>query len=277
MKDLFLDRIDELYEAFLNLVPNLLLGIVFFGLGVLIVKLIKKQIFSRVVSRAKDSVAAQFITDILVVVIYIIIIFSTFKILGFSTLTQTIIGAAGLTTFIIGFALKDIGENFLAGIIMIFDRPFEMGDLIQIDQQIGRVKKISIRETTIKTTDGKDVYIPNSDIIKKHFINYTIDDQLKESFDITVFPSNNIEEVTDIILEKVNSFNHVLKTRKAHVATKSIDNGLVQLSIFYWYNLRGTRSRDGQLKTDIMLAVLRGLQEKNIGMPRHAQDIAKQN
>jgi small-conductance mechanosensitive channel len=54
-------------------------------------------------------------------------------IIGFDDVTNKILAGAGLTTFIIGFALKDIGENFLAGILMAFQRPFRIGDLIQID------------------------------------------------------------------------------------------------------------------------------------------------
>lgn len=175
--------------------------------------------------------ASQFVTDIILVILYVILLLMTFKVLGLSTVTQTIIGVAGLTTFIIGFALKDIGENFLAGIVMIFDRPFEMGDLIQIENHLGRVIKISIRETTIKTTDGKDVYIPNSDIIKKHLVNFTIDNQLRENFEINVFNSNNIREVIDIIMESVSTFNQILKTRKPAVSIKSFENGMVLTGI----------------------------------------------
>jgi small conductance mechanosensitive channel len=273
MESIFKERIQEIYYDFLHLIPNLVFALVFFGIGALIIHLIKKQIFSRIVRRAKDPVAAQFVTDIILVIFYVFLTLMTFRVLGLSTVTQTIIGAAGLTTFIIGFALKDIGENFLAGIVLIFDRPFEMGDLIQIDNQVGRVIRISIRETTIKTTDGKDVYIPNGDIIKKHFINYTIDNQLRENFEISVFNSNNIREVIDIIMESVSTFNQILKTRKPAVAIKNFDNGMVQLNVFYWYNLGGTRARDGRLKTDVMLAVLEKLKEKNIAFPDHIQDV----
>jgi small conductance mechanosensitive channel len=273
MESIFKERIQEIYYDFLHLIPNLVFALLFFGIGALIIHLIKKQLFSRIVKRAKDPVASQFVTDIILVVFYIFLTLMTFRVLGLSTVTQTIIGAAGLTTFIIGFALKDIGENFLAGIVLIFDRPFEMGDLIQIDNQMGRVIRISIRETTIKTTDGKDVYIPNGDIIKKHFINYTIDDQLRENFEISVFNSNNIREVIELIQETLLSFNQILKTRKPSVGIKNFENGLVQLNVFYWYNLRGTRSRDGRLKTDVMLTVLEKLKENNIAFPDHIQDV----
>ncbi len=273
MESIFKDRLIEIYDGFLHLIPNLVFALIFFAIGVLIIQLIRKQIFSRIVRKAKDAVATQFVTDIIVIVFYIILILMAFRVLGLSMVTQTIIGAAGLTTFIIGFALKDIGENFLAGIVMIFDRPFEMGDLIQIENHLGRVIKISIRETTIKTTDGKNVYIPNGDIIKKHLINFTIDDQLRESFEISIFNNNNVREVMDMILETVSSFNQILKTRKPAVALKNFDNGTVQLNVLYWYNLRGTRARDGKLKTDIMLAVLEKLKENNIAFPDHVQDV----
>ncbi|MEX0996874.1 MAG: mechanosensitive ion channel domain-containing protein [Flavobacteriaceae bacterium] len=273
MESIFKERLIEIYDGFLHLIPSLVYAVIFFGIGALIIYLIKKLLFSRIVKRAKDTVAAQFVTDIFVIIFYIVLILMSFRVLGLSAVTQTIIGAAGLTTFIIGFALKDIGENFLAGIVMIFDRPFEMGDLIQMENHLGRVIKISIRETTIKTTDGKDVYIPNSDIIKKHLINFTIDDQLRESFEISIFNSNNVREVMEMILETVSSFNLILKTRKPTVAIKNFDNGTVQFNVFYWYNLRGTRSRDGKLKTDIMLAVLEKLKEENIAFPDHVQDV----
>lgn len=166
MESIFKERLIEIYDSFLNLIPNLVFAVIFFGFGVLLIRLTRKLLFSRIVKRAKDPVASQFVADIFTIFFYVILTLLTFRVLGLSALTQTFLGAAGLTTFIVGFALKDIGENFLAGIVMIFDRPFQMGDLIQIDNQLGRVIRISIRETTIKTTDGKDVYIPNSDIIK---------------------------------------------------------------------------------------------------------------
>lgn len=264
MKERFSDRIEEVFDSLLDFIPDLIIAIIIFFIGWLVIRLIKKQLFSRVIRKAKDPVASQFVTEIIIFVFYVILIVTSFKFLGLSKLTQTIIGAAGLTTFIIGFALKDIGENFLAGIVMIFDRPFEMGDLIELEGRIGRVIKISIRETTIKTIDGKDVYFPNSDIVKKPFTNYTIDDQLRDTFDIHISSTNNIEEVIDIILEEVNSFQYVLKNKKASVLINSVVGGKTSLAVNFWYSLRGTRARNGKLKTEIIIAVSKKLKEKGI-------------
>ena len=266
MREIYSERIQELYDAFLAFLPDLSFAILFFVLGYIIIRLIKRQIFSRIVKKAKDPVASQFVTDIIIGILYIVLTVLTFKVIGLSKLTQTIIGAAGLTTFIIGFALKDIGENFLAGIVMIFDRPFEMGDLIELDGRMGRVIRISIRETTVKTIDGRDVYFPNSDIVKKPFTNYTIDDQLRDSFEIQLKNDENIREVIDTILKVVQSFSPVLKTKKPSITITDLTGGKVRLSVNYWYNLRGTRSRDGKLKSDIILAVIEDLKEKKVSL-----------
>ena len=76
------------------------------------------------------------------------------------------LAGAGISAFIIGFALKDIGENFLAGIILAFKRPFRVGDIVDINGLKGKVLTLNLRDTQIKTGDGKDVFIPNAVIIK---------------------------------------------------------------------------------------------------------------
>jgi small-conductance mechanosensitive channel len=89
-------------------------------------------------------------------------------------------------TFIIGFTFKDIGENFLSGILMAFKSPFRIGDLVQTGDITGYVTSLSLRETTLKSLDGKDVFIPNSTILKEPLSNFTIDGFLRYEFVIGV-------------------------------------------------------------------------------------------
>ncbi|MCH7413936.1 mechanosensitive ion channel family protein [Belliella sp. R4-6] len=273
MQESFMNSFRELYTDLVDVTPFILMSLLVFIIGLVFIKSVKRIIIRRILTKAKDPVGARFVADIVVFIFYIILIFIVFRTLGLSALTQTIIGAAGLTTFIIGFALKDIGENFLAGIVMIFDRPFEMGDLVEIDGQVGRVIRISIRETTLKTVDGKDVYIPNSDIIKKHFINYTIDDQLRESFEITINNNNDIKQVMKMLTLSLNAVPNLLKNKKPSVSIKNFDNGHVQLVITYWYSLLGSQARNSKLKNDVMLKVIEQLKENNIEMPNHVMDV----
>lgn len=88
-----------------------------------------------------------FILSIISLLLTIILFAICLGVLGFDDVTNKILAAAGLTTFIIGFALKDIGENFLTEILMVFQRPFRIGDLIQIDNIKRRVNEMNLRST----------------------------------------------------------------------------------------------------------------------------------
>lgn len=127
-----------------------------------------------------------FILSIISLLLTIILFVIYLGVLGFDDVTNKILAAAGLTTFIIGFALKDIGENFLTEILMVFQRPFRIGDLIQIDNIKRRVIEMILHSTTIKTLDGIDAYIPNVSILKNNLENFTIDALMRSQFIIGI-------------------------------------------------------------------------------------------
>lgn len=88
MKELYSVKIEEIYTAFLEFLPDLSFAIIFFLLGILIIRLLKKQVFARVVRRAKDPVASQFVTDIVTGIFYIFLVVLTFKVIGLSKYFQ---------------------------------------------------------------------------------------------------------------------------------------------------------------------------------------------
>jgi small conductance mechanosensitive channel len=266
---LLFDLLDQLSKA----LPETLLSIALFVLGALAIRAIKRRALQRISAKAKNVITARFIAEIIAAILYIILMVACMNILGWGSFTTKILAGAGLTTFIIGFALKDIGENFLAGIVMAFNRPFEMGDIIEIDREVGRVIRISLRETTIKSLDGKDVFIPNADILKKPLKNYTIDDLIRADFELSVFNNNDIRQVLQRIEETVRSFPEVLKAPAPGVNIANFNEGLVQLSVRYWYGLGGKRAMNARLRTRVMLAVLEALKQDEVGMPDHVQDV----
>jgi small conductance mechanosensitive channel len=184
-----------------------------------------------------------------------------------------LLAGAGLTAFILGFAMKDIGENFLSGIVLVFNRPFRTNDIIEQDGFIGRVVSVSLRETVIKSLDGKDIYIPNADILKKPLQNYTIDNLIRTSFRLWIFNSNNLPEVLEFIRLEVSKSPHIQKKTPPRILTENFENGLVQIRVNYWYSLKGTRIINNDLQSMIMTNVFEALKAKGVGMPDHVQDI----
>lgn len=272
-----MDKISQsLKDSFANLMdflPELAAAIIVFVIGHFVIRKLKGSIRKRVINRSGEALTAQFTGDIIGLVFYLLLLTFCINILGFSGLTSKLIAGAGLTAFIIGFALKDIGENFLSGIILVFNRPFRTNDIIEIDGIQGRVLHISLRETIVKTPDGRDVYIPNADILKKPLQNYTIDDQLRDSFVFRIYIENDIGKVIDEIQTIVNGFPTVLEAPKSIVQIQDFEGGMVTIRISYWYDLAGNRKINWILRSEIMLAVFERLRDIGVAMPNHEQDI----
>ncbi len=153
----FSSTIQHSWENFLSQLPAILLAILVFIAGIFAIKLFFKSCYQiHRDEKSKDSIVTDFLVNI---VSFILTHFFGYRLFWEFWATETLPikfwQELHLTTFIVGFALKDIGENFLAGILMASRRPFRIGDLIEVQGMRGRVKKMSLRETNIKTLDGK--------------------------------------------------------------------------------------------------------------------------
>lgn len=253
----------EGWQKFNNEMPSIIFAVIVFIVGIFIIKQISK-VFEKIIGRySKDSLVTDFIVNIISFVFTLILLMIVLSVVGWGSLTNKILAGAGITTFIVGFALKDIGENFLAGIIMAFRRPFKIGDLIEINGLRGSVLKLSLRETTIKTADGRDVYIPNAIILKNPLQNYTIDHHLRNDFTLGISVKNDIEKVMEIIEKEVNTFEKVLKSPSVSVAVESIEAGIVKIKTNFWFHTEDVTAPGAKLKSDIIIRVIKKLTEHN--------------
>ncbi|MDH3254313.1 MAG: mechanosensitive ion channel family protein, partial [Acidobacteriota bacterium] len=95
------------------------------------------------------------------------------NILGLKAAASGLLAGGGITAVVLGFAFREIGENFLAGILLAFKSPFRVDDIIESGDFKGTVRGIEIRHTHIRTSDGRDIFIPNSQIVNKALVNFT--------------------------------------------------------------------------------------------------------
>lgn len=267
----------EMYNDILNKLPVILIAIAVFLIGLFFINKLKSIVETILLKKMSNILTASFIVNILSLVLTVFLILITLNILGYKTITNKILAAAGISTFIIGFALKDIGENFLAGILMAFRRPFRIGDLIEVDGFKGKVIKMSLRETTIKTADGRDVFIPNAIIQKNSLQNYTIDDLLRTDFTIELDYNNNVEKVIDNVTNTLNTFNTILKSPKPSVALISITNSLLTFSVSYWFNTDDVNAPGASLRNNVLQKVFNNLKENNFTFPISSYDVSIKN
>lgn len=269
--DRYMDTLQSAYENMLDFLPLLAIALLIFFAGFWVIRLLKRYIKRKIMERSDELLTAEFAADLVGLFGFLLLIIFCLGVMGFSSLMSKLLAGAGLTAFIVGFAMKDIGENFLSGIVLVFNRPFRTNDIIEQDGFIGRVLSVSLRETVIKSLDGKDVFIPNADILKKPLQNYTIDDLIRTSFRLWIFNDNNIPEVIEFIRLEVSKSLHIQKKTPPRVLVENFQNGMVQIRVNYWYSLKGTRMINDDLQSKIMMDVFEALKAKGVRIPNHVE------
>nr|WP_260393620.1 mechanosensitive ion channel family protein [Ornithobacterium rhinotracheale] len=191
--------VQEHYHNFLSNLPSIFVGVLIVILGYLLAKIITSFYQKRFLKKANDPLMAKFLSRTVQLVLFLISAMLALEVAGLKSVANTILGAAGGIALILGFAFQDIGKNFLAGIILAFNRPFNINDSIQIDSHFGSVQAMNFRYTHIKTSDGRDIFIPNSDVLTKPVENYTIDGFYRMDFIVGIGYEDDIDQAKDII------------------------------------------------------------------------------
>jgi small-conductance mechanosensitive channel len=187
------------------------------------------------------------------------------------------IAGAGVAGVAIGFAAKDTLSNLIAGILLIIDRPFEVGDRIEVwsapagTATWGDVIDIGLRATKIKTTDNIVIIIPNNEIMLRDIINYTtITGKIRVRINIGVAYDADIQMTKDIILKVADSAVWVAKHPPPAVVVKKFGDSSVDLQLRVWIDDARKRMHTISYITD---KVKTAFDEQGIEIPYPKRDI----
>jgi small-conductance mechanosensitive channel len=238
------------YTAFIDFFPRLIIGL----FALIIVYIIGKGVASGVLQILKrssfPSTYHSFFSKVIKGVALFLGLILFLNLIGYGTLAASLLAGGGLTAVMLGFAFKDIGENFLAGFFLVFSRPFNKNDVIETDGITGTVKEIQLRHTHIRTAEGCDVFVPSAQLFTKPLFNYTLDGLRRGNFKVGIDYANDAEKAMDLLLKIVNSVDGVLHDPKAGVSVSGLMPSYVELQITFWidatdqeHGLAAVRSR----------------------------------
>lgn len=215
-----------------------------------------------------DDLLANFLAGVFGSIVILIGLLFVFRIIGLTGVISGMLAGAGISAFIIGFALKDIGENFLAGIILAFKRPFRVGDIVDINGMRGQVLMLNLRDTQIKTGDGKDVFIPNGIILKNPLINFTIDGFLRYDFIVGLDYSSDYYAAIEVIKSAIVEVPGVLDSSKLpSVWVTEMAESTLNIQVTFWVDTFDRAISDAIVKSSAILMVLTALEKAGFNMP----------
>lgn len=263
------------WDSFVEQIPSILAAILVIALGIFIANKLTNLSRKFIAGKSADPLMTNFLIKAIKTVFVIIVIMFGLKVAGLDGIATGVLTAAGASAVILGFAFKDIGENFISGIILSFNRPFNVNDTVSIGDIFGRVKSMEFRYTKLKTFDGKDVYIPNSDVIKKPVFNFTEDGYFRMDFMVGIAYENDIDKAKKIILHTMNSHPLSLKDedRDPFVVTEELGVNSVNIKVFFWVAAEDYRRDALMIRSEMIDQVKINLLTNGISMPANIQEL----
>ncbi len=257
--------VQDLVTNVLDQLPNFALGLVLFLIFYYLAKWLRGLVRSTV-ERAGASEAAgmaigrlaQWTTVLGGLLLALSIAFESFNV---GELVQLL----GISSVAIGFAFRDILQNFLAGFLILLTEPFTIGDQIIVNEYEGTVEKIDTRATKIRTYDGRQVVIPNSDMFTESVTVNTAFEVRRSDYDIGIGYGDDIEVAEKLIQEAMEGVPEVLETPAPDVRVWDLADSTVNIRARWWTNSQ--RSDVTRVKSAVLKAITQSLAEHGVDMP----------
>jgi|SRR3712207_1577857 len=219
-------------DKFTEMLPDIVFAIILFLISIFLAKIVKK-ILSRILEKYKTSIGiVSLIINFAQVTIILIGIMQAMATLGINTTSfAAILGAAG---FSVGLAFKEVLSNLGSCIIILFFKPFVIGDYIRCDVTEGTVTDIHMFSTVLNTVDNKTIILPNFQITSNPVINYTAQDKRRMDFIFNIEYDTNIQELYEIVNRLFEEEKRILASPEPLVGIDSMNNKVIKFIAKPW-------------------------------------------
>lgn len=263
------------WESFLEAIPGLILAAIIIIVGLFAARRIAKFFGSKILSRMEDPLMGRFLVTALRLLLVVGAILLALRAAGLSGIASALFGALGASAVVLGFAFRDIGENFISGIILAFNRPFNVNDTIKVVDHFGKVKSLQFRYTHIKTFDGKDVYVPNSDVLTQPVQNYTADGFIRYDFVVGIAYEDDIQGAKEVIQEVLDSSPLIIRDTDHinFVAEDELAASTVNLKVYFWVNTEDFRTGALKIRGEIIRDIKNAIDANDYSLPADITEI----
>ncbi len=230
------DKTNEVGRAIVRHLPIMGLGLVVLLFFWFVSRFVARRI---PLPQLKETPLAQdFVRQLIRWVMVIVGIFIVLEIWGVTSLVAAIMGTAGIAGIGIGFAFKDIVENYLAGILLGMRQPFGQNDFVDIDGYKGKVVRLTSRETVLMTLEGNHLSVPNSMVFKGVLYNYTRNPLRRFDFVVGVNPGENFKKVLPLGLETLKQTRGVRDEPAPQVLIDGFGDWTINVHFYAWVDQR---------------------------------------
>ncbi|HEY9297835.1 MAG TPA: mechanosensitive ion channel family protein, partial [Phormidium sp.] len=265
-------QLQSMINDFLVLLPSIVLAIVVFFIFFFVGRAVKRLVRNLTRNRRQARNLGLVLGRLAQGAIVLVGLFVALSIVIPSLKANDLVQLLGISGVAIGFAFRDILQNFLAGILILLTEPFQINDQIVFKDFEGTVENIETRATTIRTYDGRRIVIPNSELFTNSVLVNTAFENRRLEYDIGIGYGDDIDRAKQLILEAMHEIQDVLKEPAPDAIVVDLAESTVNIRARWW--IQPPRKADTlDLQDKVLTGIKNKLTANGIDLPFPTQQI----
>jgi small-conductance mechanosensitive channel len=236
IKDATWESLARIIVLIIERLPYILAGLIVFLIFLLLARIIKSIFWSASGKTRLDGRLRILGSRLIVVFIIILGVFTALTVIIPGFTFGSLVTGLGFTTFVIGFATKDILNNLLSGVLILWQQPFRIGDYLFIGNNQGKVEYIGVRATQLRKDDGELILIPNGDMYSSAITIRGAGAERRMILKISIAYDADIGQAKEIITDVLKGTEGVVEEPKPSAVVTDLSADGVNISIYFWLN-----------------------------------------
>ena len=262
--------LSQLWENFVYRLPGLALGLVIMAAFILLAPHIAKVLVKPLTRTTTSPLLRSVIQRSVSLVLILLGIYLFLFLAGLTGFAIAVVSGTGVVGLILGFAFRDIAENFISSLLLTIQRPFRIGDIVQINDFTGIIQKVTARATTLVDFDGNHIQIPNATIYKGVIKNLTANPLMRGQFVIGVGYDADIQHAQQMAQEITSAQDNVLIDPEPQILIDELGPSTYNIKVYFWVDVEKTSVL--KMASVLMRKITQAFLEANISMPDDARE-----
>ena len=234
LTDIVQNKLKSWWVYIAQMLPNFLLAIIVLTLFYFVGKLLRNLTGSFFLRVSKSQSVSGLLSGVIYTVMIIAGVMTALDILELDKTVSSLLAGVGIIGLALGFAFQDLTSNFISGAFIALKRPFDVGHIIETNGFLGTVEDIHLRSTSLKTSAGLHVIIPNKDVFQKPIINYSRTEGRRVELDFVLPLTADVLSIENQILDTL----YELKTKNGIYGIEfyytAIENPHIKINVSFW-------------------------------------------
>lgn len=226
-------KLEKWEKELIGMLPNFVLAAIILAIFFFISRFVRSVVYKIVFKISKSESLTGLFAGVFQAVFLIVGLMMALNILSLEKTVSSLLAGVGIIGLALGFAFQDLTANFISGVFMSIKRPFEVGDKVETNSYIGTVYHIELRSTTIMTTAGLHVVIPNKDIFQKPIINYSRSNERRVEIDLFVPNTVDLSLAESVIRKSLENLGTSKPISDVEVYYTGIDDIKVKFTVSF--------------------------------------------